>query len=196
MKLSRRQSLIIWLLLVGSVGLLLFGFARLLREEDNYSRIEDRLYLGGAVATPPRGTRAVLNLCETEDPYRCEFQRWEPIADSEPAPNLDWLRRMVELLDDWQRKGIPTYVHCRNGVSRSSLVVVAYQMHKNHWSRAEALEFVRAKRPIVRPNPAFMQLLLEWERIVKDEVLTQPGRAATPEDLKLPRQTDSGPAPR
>jgi hypothetical protein len=45
------------------------------REPPNYSRIEDGLYLGGRVPEPPRGTRAVLNLCENEDVYRAEVHR-------------------------------------------------------------------------------------------------------------------------
>jgi len=166
MKLSRRNILPLLLLIAAGVGLSLFAFARFLQEDDNYSRIEDRLYLGGFVASPPRGTRAVLNLCEQEDPYRREFQLWERIPDSEPAPSLDWLRRMVEQIDAWQRQGITTYVHCFNGVSRSGFVVVAYEMHKNHWTRNEALQYVRSKRPLVRPHPALMERLLEWEREV------------------------------
>ena len=43
-------------------------------------------------------------------------------------------------------------------------MTVAYLMAKNHWTRDEALEFVRSRRPVVCPNPAFMELLLEWER--------------------------------
>ena len=172
MTLSRRQSLTLWLILTGGIVLLLFGYERLFQEEANYTPIEDRLYLGGAVAKPPRGTQAVLNLCESEDRYRCSVHIWEPMVDNEPAPSLDWLRRMVGILDNWQREGLTTYVHCLNGVSRSGMVVIAYEMHKNHWSRDEALEFVRAKRPIVRPNPAFMQRLLEWERVVKEDAIT------------------------
>ncbi|MGH7171903.1 MAG: dual specificity protein phosphatase family protein [Gemmataceae bacterium] len=166
MKLFRRTSLVILLTTASGVSLFLVGLAYVLRQEDNYSRIEDHLYMGGAVAAPPRGTQAVLNLCEKEDPYHCEFHLWEPIADSEPAPSLDWLRRMVDLVDAKQRAGVTTYVHCRNGVSRSGMLVVAYEMRKNHWTRDEALAFVRSKRPITRPNPAFLRLLLEWERLV------------------------------
>lgn len=165
----RRTSLVILLTMASGVALFLLVLAFLLREEDNYSRIEEHLYLGGAVAAPPRGTQAVINLCEKEDPYRCEWHVWEPIADGEPAPSLDWLRRMVALLDEKQRANVTTYVHCRNGVSRSGLLIVAYEMWKNHGSRDEALAFVRSKRPITRPNPAFMRLLLEWERVVKGE---------------------------
>lgn len=172
MKRLRRNSLLILLAAASGVFIFLFALSCLVREEDNYSRIEDHLYLGGAVATPPRGTHAVINLCEKEDPYRCECHVWEPIADSGPAPSLDWLQRMVDILDDKQRSGVTTYVHCRNGVSRSGLLVVAYEMRKNNWTCDEALAFVRSKRSIIRPNPVFIQLLREWQRVVKGLPLT------------------------
>jgi hypothetical protein len=142
---------------------------RLTREGPNYSLIEEGLYLGGYVAEPPRGTGAVLNLCETEDPYRTEVHRWEPIRDGEPAPSLDWLREQVEYVDAHRRAGRTVFVHCRNGVSHGGMVVVAYEMFKNGWTRDEALAFVRSRRPAVRPNPAFMELLAEWEQVVGGE---------------------------
>src|SRR5260370_12850918 len=67
-------------------------------EEPSYSRIEDGLYMGGDVPQPPPGVRAVLNLCEKKDPYQAEMHEWEPIRDAEPAPDLKWLKRMVELV--------------------------------------------------------------------------------------------------
>jgi protein-tyrosine phosphatase len=133
------------------------------REPPNYSRIEDGLFLGGYVPQPPPGTTAVLNLCETDDPYQAEVHRWEPIRDGEPAPDLDWLRRQVEFVESQRRAGRVVFVHCRNGVSRSGMVVVAYLMSREGWSRDEALGLVRSQRPGVRPNAAFMRLLLEWE---------------------------------
>jgi hypothetical protein len=155
--------------LLGGVALLLFFLARLDQPEENYTLIEDGLYMGGDVKAPPPGVRAVLNLCEKGDPYRCETHVWEPVPDAEPAPDLDWLRRMVEFIDTQRRAGVPTFIHCRNGVSRSGMVVVAYEMYKNHWARDEALAFVRTRRPAVRPNPAFMRLLAEWEEALKGE---------------------------
>ena len=137
---------------------------RVTREPPNYSQIEDGLWLGGYVAEPPPGTRAVLNLCESDDPYRVESHRWEPIRDAEPAPSLDWLREQVGFIESGRAAGGTVYVHCRNGVSRSGTVVVAFYMARNGWSRDEAMGFVRSRRPGLRPNPAFMQLLLEWER--------------------------------
>jgi len=152
-----------------AVAVVLVVVDRLTREPPNYSRIEDGLYLGGYVAEPPPGTRAVLNLCEAEDPYSAEVHRWAAIPDAEPAPSLVWLREQVAFIDTQRQAGLLVYVHCRNGVSRSGMVVVAYVMSKNGWSRYEALEFVRTKRPGVRPNPAFTPLLAEWETVVKGQ---------------------------
>jgi protein phosphatase slingshot len=137
---------------------------RLTRKQPNHTLLEEGFYLGGRVPAPPPGTRAVLNLCEVEDSYRAEVYRWQPIADAAPAPGIDWLRQQVEFLDRQRRAGLPVFVHCKAGVSRAGLVTVAYLMWRNGWSRDQALQFVRSRRPKVQPNPAFMALLLEWEQ--------------------------------
>src|SRR5205085_6500381 len=77
-----------------------------------------------------------------------------------------WLRRQVDFIAAQRQAGRITFVHCLNGVSRSGLVVVAYLMQKNAWTREEALAFVQTRRP-VRPNPCFMGLLLEWEQSLR-----------------------------
>jgi hypothetical protein len=167
MKITRLKVLV--LLLVASIGVFgaLYWLEQIYFEQgENYSRIEDGLWMGGYVGKPPRRVHAVLNLCESEDLYRCDVHRWEPIRDAAPAPDLAWLRRMVEFVDEQRRDGKTVYVHCAAGISRSGMVVVAYLMFKNKWTRDEALAFVRTKREGVRPNPAFMELLLEWEREV------------------------------
>jgi hypothetical protein len=136
----------------------------------NYSSIEDGLCLGGMLSEPPPGTRAVLNVCETEDPYHAECHRWDPIPDAAPAPSLDWLRKQVEFVDEQRRAGRPVYVHCRAGVSRSTMVVTAYLMWRDGKSRDEALAIIRSKRSRIKPNPAFMKLLQEWEESLRRPV--------------------------
>jgi hypothetical protein len=177
----RRRRLLV-LLLIGFVGswLLVLGsllwYANLF-EADNYTSVEDGLYMGGYVKKPPRGTAAVLNLCEQEDPYRAAVHVWEPIKDAAPAPDVDWLRRMVVFIETNRNDGRTTFVHCRNGVSRSGLVVVAYEMQKNHWTRERALAFVRERRAEVRPNTAFMELPDQWQRelqIASDDTPAKP----------------------
>ena len=149
------------LTLAGSVHL---GVEWWTREPPNFDRIEDGLWLGGYVGQPPPGTQAVLNLCESEDPYLAASHRWEPIRDAEPAPSLEWLREQVAFIEAERARGRTVYVHCRNGVSRSGMVVVAYLMAREGWSRDEAMAFVRERRTGLRPNPAFRELLLEWQR--------------------------------
>jgi len=70
-------------------------------------------------------------------------------------------------VDAQRQAGRTVFVHCFAGVSRSGMVVTAYLMFKHGWTRDQALEFVRSKRPSAKPNGAFMELLLEWERELK-----------------------------
>jgi len=132
----------------------------------NYTRVETGLYVGGSVKTPPFGTQAVLNLCELEDSYKCDVHVWAKIRDSAPAPKLEWLAEQVEWIARQRRAGRTTYVHCLNGMSRAPTVVTAYLMAKHGLTRDLALKRLREVRS-VRPNPAFMDLLADWERALK-----------------------------
>ncbi len=153
------------LVLFGGAWLGLQGLERSYnRDMRFYSVIEDGLYVGGNLTSPPPGTQAVLNLCEFEDRYECEVNSWQPIPDAAPAPSLEWLKKQVEFVAAQREAGRAVYVHCAAGVSRSGMVATAYIMSKYGWSRDKALEYVRSKRSQVRPNPAFMELLLEWEK--------------------------------
>jgi hypothetical protein len=168
---SRRRHA--WLLLA-ALGASAFGLVvrtlinEAIREPPDCSQIEEGLYLGAQVDQPPAGVQAVLNLSEFEDRYTAPVYVHRPIRDAPPAPSLDWLRRQVDFIAAQRQAGRPTFVHCLNGVSRSGLVVTAYLMRSHSWTRDEALAFVRSRRPSVRPHPAFMSLLGEWERSLSD----------------------------
>jgi Dual specificity phosphatase, catalytic domain len=164
MKISRRTVLIALLAAAIAAWLGLVGLQHWYRPAPDYAEIVPGLYMGGHVLEPPSGTTAVLNLCEQEDPYQCEVHGWQPIRDAAPAPSIDWLAKQVAFVETQRNAGRVTYVHCFQGASRSGLVVTAYLMHERGWSRDEAMAFVRAKRPQLRPNPAFMELLSEWEQ--------------------------------
>lgn len=148
-------------------SLLIFFHFRTQPDPD-FSEITPGLYMGARVVEPPPGTAAVLNLCEIEDPYAGRvICQWSPIRDAAPAPSLHWLREQVHFVAEQRRADRTVYVHCLAGVSRSGLVVVAYLMQERGWKRDEALAFVRRGRPSARPNPAFMQLLSEWEQALR-----------------------------
>lgn len=155
--------------LVGAVPLVLLAVVYLCvwhftREPPNYAEVEPGLYVGGHVTSPPWRTHATLNLCEQDDPYHTPVHEWHPTRDAAPAPSLDWLADRVAFVEGHRSANRVLYVHCMNGVSRSVLVVTAYLMKRHGWTRDEALAFVRTRRSGARPNPAFMELLGEWEQ--------------------------------
>ena len=133
----------------------------------NYTLIEPGLYIGGRVAALPPGVNAVLSLTPYPDDYTAPIFQWQPIADAAPAPSLDWLRQQVQFIDVQRRGGNTIFVHCEAGVSRSAMVCTAYFMWRNHWTRDQALAYLRTTRPIVSPNNAFMDLLTEWEQSLR-----------------------------
>jgi hypothetical protein len=165
----RRIILVVVLLACVGVWLFLVVLARSF-EQENYAQVEDGLYMGGLVEEPPPGTRAVLNLCSTEDRYSADTMLHEPVRERAPGPDLDWLKKMVNFVDARRREGDTVFVHCRNGVSRSGFVVTAYLMFEHSWGRDEALAFLRTRRPEARPHRAFMARLLEWEKVVKSDL--------------------------
>ncbi len=167
MKRLRLHLLLAVLAAVLGVWLCLLWLERSYREAP-YSLIEEGLYVGRYVSEPPPKTGAVVNVCESEDTYQVGVCLWEPIRDAPPAPSIAWLRRVVEFIKTQRQAGRTVYVHCHNGVSRSGMVSTAYLMREHNWTRDEALAFVRSKRPGVRPNPAFMPLLTEWEQALKE----------------------------
>ena len=52
--------------------------------------------------------------------------------------------------------------HCFAGISRSSTLAIAYLVATQHKSVDETLALIVSKRPIVRPNPGFMDVLHQW----------------------------------
>jgi protein-tyrosine phosphatase len=57
----------------------------------------------------------------------------------------------------------PTLVHCAMGISRSVSMVIAYLIRKRKMTLEQALQFVRSKRSIIRPNVGFMEQLKAFE---------------------------------
>ena len=64
-------------------------------------------------------------------------------------------------------KNVKTFVHCSQGKSRSSSVVIAYVMLKKQINYEEAFNFVKSKRDCISPNSGFVAQLKEFEEILK-----------------------------
>ncbi|CAF3578151.1 unnamed protein product [Rotaria sp. Silwood1] len=75
---------------------------------------------------------------------------------------VEWISKAVN--DD---KGT-VLVHCDQGVSRSASVVIAYLLHSNcNFSTVDsALNHVKSKRSVIRPNESFLQQLEEYSSTI------------------------------
>ena len=71
------------------------------------------------------------------------------------------------------------FVHCAAGISRSSTLLAAHLLLAHpELTVASALDLIRAARPVIQPNPGFLQVLYDIER----------SRAGSEPDGELDRQ--------
>ena len=80
-----------------------------------------------------------------------------PLDDRSDQPLVEHLDAALRFI----RPG--TLIHCGAGVSRSGAVAMAYVMRTLGLGVDEALQVLRAARPLVRPNGGFMAQLQRWE---------------------------------
>ncbi|KAI9905599.1 hypothetical protein PsorP6_014009 [Peronosclerospora sorghi] len=64
-------------------------------------------------------------------------------------------------------------VHCTQGISRSSTLIIMYLMRANNWSLVTAVNFAMASRGVVYPNQGFVKsLMVEEFRLYKGNSIT------------------------
>ena len=85
------------------------------------------------------------------------------IQDNEYEIIINSLIKGIEFIEN--NKTI--LVHCREGISRSSTIVIGYIMYKEKKSYIEAENFVREKKDDIKPNENFVKQLKEFGDIIK-----------------------------
>jgi len=107
--------------------------------------IDDAVVLGGApfgfAGLPERlleehGVRSVVNLC---DEYRGPTRKYGRLGMTQLRlrtvdhfePSVADLKRAVAFIEEADRRGDRTYIHCRAGHGRSAAVVMAWLLYKN-----------------------------------------------------------------
>ena len=85
------------------------------------------------------------------------------IQDNEYEIIINSLIKGIEFIEN--NKTI--LVHCREGISRSSTIVIGYIMYKEKKSYNEAENFVREKKDDIKPNENFVKQLKEFGDIIK-----------------------------
>ncbi|XP_061105948.1 dual specificity protein phosphatase 14 [Conger conger] len=88
-----------------------------------------------------------------------------PLADMPHSPISLYFDSVADKIHSVGRsKRGAVLVHCAAGVSRSATLCLAYLMKYHRVSLAEAHAWVKARRPVIRPNAGFWRQLIEYER--------------------------------
>ena len=85
------------------------------------------------------------------------------IEDNEYEIIINSLIKGIEFIE----KNKTILVHCREGVCRSSAIVIGYIMFKEKKSYIEAEKFVKERKDNINPNENFVKQLKEFEDIIK-----------------------------
>ncbi|XP_053625903.1 dual specificity protein phosphatase 19 [Plodia interpunctella] len=73
------------------------------------------------------------------------------------------LKECLPFVHDGVRKKENVLVHCNAGVSRTSLVAIAYLMHYHNMEFEDAHAVVKEKRPAIQPNAGFRKQLMNFK---------------------------------
>lgn len=98
---------------------------------------------------------------------------WVPVLDRR-GENLSQhfgriVRKINKALDGKKRKNNKVLVHCVWGMSRSPSLVMAYLMATHGMSFQKALQHVKSKRAVVKPNAGFETQLSIYGRSLKSK---------------------------
>jgi hypothetical protein len=140
------------------------------------SKITDQLYLGSQtvsqdlVTMKREGITHILNcagaICPVYHPNEFAY-RILYLADGVREDITCLLYDVIEWIDAALKGGGKVFIHCHQGVSRSSAMMIGYLMWKNGKGYQETQLFVKERRPVSRPNSGFMGQLLELEKRLK-----------------------------
>ncbi|KAM6174431.1 dual specificity protein phosphatase 14 isoform 2-T3 [Erethizon dorsatum] len=146
---------------------------RMISEGDigGIAQITSSLFLGrGSVASnrhllQSRGITCIVNA--TIEIPNFNWPQFEyvkvPLADIPHAPIRLYFDTVADKIHSVSRKHGATLVHCAAGVSRSATLCIAYLMKYHNVCLLDAYNWVKARRPVIRPNVGFWRQLIDYE---------------------------------
>ncbi|XP_048450455.1 dual specificity protein phosphatase 14-like, partial [Rhincodon typus] len=113
-----------------------------------------------------RGITCIVNATlELSNPHWPDIEYLKvPLPDLPHAPLSLYFDTVADKIQHVSRRNGRTLVHCVAGVSRSSTLCIAYLMKHHKQSLLDAHNWVKARRPVIRPNYGFWQQLIDYEK--------------------------------
>ncbi|ELW56434.1 Serine/threonine/tyrosine-interacting-like protein 1 [Tupaia chinensis] len=94
------------------------------------------------------------------------------IEDSLEASISPFLRHLCHFIGAHLVLGSVILIFSTRGISRSCAVIVAYLMHANEQTLRRSWAYVKKCKNNMRPNRGLVTQLLEWEKIVLGDSIT------------------------
>lgn len=139
------------------------------------SRIADHIYLGSDAVAKNReilrqnGITHVLNCVGFVCPEYFKIDLVYKTLWLQDSPSEDITSILYDVFDyfeDVREQGGRVLVHCCQGVSRSTSLVIAYLMWREGQSFEDAFQYVKAARGVTNPNMGFACQLLQCQKRV------------------------------
>lgn len=82
-------------------------------------------------------------------------------------PLLSVIDTCVAFLDEQIQQGKTTYVHCKAGRGRSTVIVLAYLMKHQDMTLDQAYDYVRQRRPHISLHSKQRHILVQYLKLIK-----------------------------
>ncbi|KAM4611235.1 dual specificity protein phosphatase 14-like [Discoglossus pictus] len=138
----------------------------------NIAQISPCLYLSSGNAAGSRQLVYARNVtCIVNATLEIPNSNWPdvdyikvPVPDLPHAPLALYFDSVADRIHQNGKRNGRTLVHCVAGVSRSATLCIAYLMKYHRLSLLDAHQWVKSRRPVVRPNAGFWQQLIQYEK--------------------------------
>lgn len=141
------------------------------------SQVHDCVYVGGDVVARDKSLlqtngithiiNAALVACDIYFPDSFEYLAFS-LYDAGNQAILGSFFATIDFIEKARKSGGKVYVHCYEGVSRSSTLAISYIMWRTRQTYNTTLEDVKSKRPVCSPNAGFIVQLLQWEKMLRE----------------------------
>ena len=108
------------------------------------------------------------------------------VVDAMNEPIETYFEGATEFIETHIAAGKNVLVHCRQGISRSSTIVIAYLMRYYNLSLDNAYITTKNRRPVISPNIGFWKKLLQYEKELNTLTSTNGERKEGTLSLDLP----------
>lgn len=147
----------------------------MLKAESNYGCvIENKLYFGNAIlardepALEKLNISSIVDLINYSDPQKeikhsPQFSVFHLSIEDAPTNTIDWCEQVSSFIESEIKNNKAVYVHCAQGISRSTTSILHYLMTREHKPLKESFDYLKSIRKVVSPIYGFMKGLCELE---------------------------------